>query len=376
MKTVLITSIFLTYLLIGCAPKNQEVVQQKNELPVYTLEEANTLTTQEYPASIQGSVDIEIRPQISGIITKVLVEEGSYVQKGQKLFKINDSPFREAVNQARANLAAAQATALNTQIELDKLNPLVQNKIISDFQLKSAQAAHALALANIEQAKAVLESAHINLAYTDILAPVSGYIGRLPKKQGSIVSSSDMEALTTLSDVSKVFVYFSLSEVDFIHFKSQYAGETLNEKIKNTDPVKLILADKQAYPEVGKIDLVDGQFDKNTGAITLRASFPNKNGLLRSGNTGKIRLDMQHEHALLIPQESTLEIQDKTFVYVVDAQNKVSKQIVHIAGRSGQHYLIDEGLKSGDRIILRGFDNLTEGEEIAVATTSKVLANK
>jgi len=304
------------------------------------------------------------------------VEEGSYVQKGQKLFKINDSPFREAVNQARANLAAAQATALNTQIELDKLNPLVQNKIISDFQLKSAQAAHALALANIEQAKAVLESAHINLAYTDILAPVSGYIGRLPKKQGSIVSSSDMEALTTLSDVSKVFVYFSLSEVDFIHFKSQYAGETLNEKIKNTDPVKLILADKQAYPEVGKIDLVDGQFDKNTGAITLRASFPNKNGLLRSGNTGKIRLDMQHDHALLIPQESTLEIQDKTFVYVVDAQNKVSKQIVHIAGRSGQHYLIDEGLKSGDRIILRGFDNLTEGEEIAVATTSKVLANK
>lgn len=376
MKTALISSLFLSSLLVACSPKAQEIVVHKNQLPIYTVEEANTNTTQEYPASIQGSVDIEIRPQISGIIVRVLAEEGSYVQKGQQLFKINDAPFREALNQASANLNAAKAAVLNTQIELDKLSPLVENKVISDFQLRSAQAAHALAQANVQQAQALVESARINLAYTDIKAPVSGYIGRLPKKQGSIVSSADLEALTKLSDVSKVFVYFALGEVDFIKFKSQYAGATLNEKIKNTDPVTLILADQQPYQETGRIDLVDGQFDKNTGAITLRASFPNKNGLLRSGNTGKIRLAMMHSNALTIPQEATMEIQDKTFVFTVDASNKVAKQLVQITGRAGTDYVIGAGLKVGDRIVLRGFENLTEGEQIDVVAGDKALASR
>jgi len=186
---------------------------------------------------------------------------------------------------------------------------LVQNKVVSDFQLKTAQASHQIALSNLSQAQAMVENAKIDLGYTQIHAPVTGYIGRLPKRQGSLLAPTDAEALTTLSNVQQVYVYFSLGEIDFIQFKDQHAGNNLLEKIKNLAPVSLALANQTIYEEVGKIDVIDGQFDRNTGSIMLRATFPNPHGALRSGNTGKIQLKMKHDHALLVPQASTVEVQ-------------------------------------------------------------------
>ncbi len=372
MKNAILTTTLFAWTLIACSDKTEAPVAAAPSLPVIDIQSASANTDTDYPASIQGTVDVEIRPQVSGNLERVYVDEGAYVTKGQSLFKINEQPFREQLNNALASLHAAEAALINAQLEVDKLTPLVQNKVVSDYQLKTAKASHRIANANLEQAKAVVGSAKINLGYTTITAPVSGYIGRLPKKQGSLVSASDIEPLTKLSDVHEVYAYFSLGETDFINFKAQYSGNTIGDKIKNLPPVNLILAGNNAYNQTGKIDMVDGQFDKNTGAITLRATFPNANGILRSGNTGRIRLGMKHADAILVPQSATIEMQDKVFVFTVDKENKVAKSPITIIGKSGTNYLIKDGVKSGDQIVLSGIDKLQEGQAIQPEKAAKI----
>lgn len=369
MRTTLIKSLLLAVLISSCNNKAEIPVAAAPSLPVLTLKSESTATSVAYPAAIQGTVDVEVRSQVNGNLDQVLVDEGAYVRKGQALFKINDRPYREQLNNALANLHAAEAALINSDIEVDKLNPLVKNKVVSDYQLKTAKAMQKVAMANIEQNKAMVASARINLGYTTITAPVSGYIGRLYKKQGSLISSADVEALTTLSDVHEVYGYFSLSESDFINFKKTYAGNTLSEKLKNLAAVELVLADNSIYEKKGVVDMIDGQFDKNTAAITVRATFPNANGILRSGNTGKVRLQIQHDDAILIPQSATIEMQDKVFVFTVNAKNEVTKTPVTISGKSGANYLISEGLKAGDKIVLSGIDKLQEGQLIQPVTT-------
>lgn len=373
MKKITLLSIMAVFI-ISCADKSQApTATAAPTLPVMSISYQAASTETEYPAALQGTVDVEIRPQVSGNLERIYVDEGTYVNKGQTLFKINERPFREQLNNALANLHAAEAAYLNAQLEVDKLMPLVQNKVVSDYQLKTAKASQKIAAANIEQAKAMVGSARINLGYTNVTAPVSGYIGRLPKKQGSLVASTDVEPLTSLSDVHEVYAYFSLGETDFIKFKSLYTGNTLGDKIKKIPPVTLILADNSDYPQLGKIDMVDGQFDKNTGAITLRATFPNVGGTLRSGNTGKIRLGIQHNDAILVPQSATVEMQDKIFVFTLNKANKVNKMPITIIGKSGTDYLIKDGVKSGDQIVLSGIDKLQEGQVIQPEkTTAKV----
>lgn len=333
-------------------------------VPVVTLKASTETTYQEYPAAITGLSTVEIRPQVAGILERVYVDEGTFVREGQPLFKIDDRPFTEQLNQANANLQAAEAAVESAKLEVEKMSRLTEQKMLSDFQLKTAQAAHKAALAQLEQAKAQVASARINVGYTTIKAPVSGYIGRLLRKQGSLVSPTDPDALTQLSDVRQLHVYFSLAERDFIRFRDQYTGNSLEEKLANVPPVHLILPDNSVYQSPGKIDMVDGQFDPNTGAITLRATFPNENGLLRAGNTGKIRLGLKHREAILVPQSATVELQDKIFVYALDDSNKVAKQPISIIAKSGPNYLIRHGLRSGDRIVVKGMDYLQDGQVI------------
>jgi membrane fusion protein, multidrug efflux system len=357
------TPIILSLILVLAAACSDDKPQQPAPPPVaevITINSAPATTGHDYTASLQGKVDVEIRPQVDGFLDKVLVDEGAFVKAGQLLFKINDQPYREQLNNAIANLKSAEAQLNNAAIEIEKLTPLVENKIVSDYQLKVAKSTHNGAVANVEQAKALVASAKIKLGYTNVTAPVSGYIGRLPKKQGSLVSSADPEALTNLSDVHEVYAYFSLGETDFIKFKSQYEGATLSDKLKHLPAVSLILPDNSIYPVTGKIDMVDGRFDKTTGAITLRAIFPNSNNLLRSGNTGKIRLQQEHLNAILVPQSATVEVQDKIFVYAVGDSNKVSKQPLQVIGKSGTDYIVKEGVKPGDRIVINGLENLSE----------------
>jgi len=345
---------------IGCKHE-QPAAPPPVTAEVVTINTATAITETDYAASLEGKVNVEIRPQVDGHLETVFVDEGAYVQAGQSLFKINELPYREQYNSAKASLHAAEAAVAHAQLEIDKLTPLVHSKVMSDIQLKTLNNAHRLALANVEQARAAVAAAQINLGYTLIKAPVSGFIGRLPKKQGSLVSRSDVQALTQLSDVQDVYAYFSLSEADFIRFKAQYNGNTMTDKLNNLPPVSLVLADNSVYPVAGKINMVDGQFDKNTGAITLRATFPNKDGLLRSGNTGKVRLSLPHTDAIMVPASATIEIQDKVFVYAVGDSNKVSKHPITLIGKSGTDYLVKDGIKAGDRIVFSGLDHLQEG---------------
>ena len=339
-------------------------------IQVFTIDTTSATTSKEYTAAIEGKVNVEIRPQVEGTLDKVFVDEGAYVNAGQPLFKINDRPYQEQLNNATAGLHASESALTNAQLEVDKLTPLVQNKVISAVQLKSAQAAYKVAKANVEQARANVASARINIGYTVIKAPVSGYIGRLQKKTGALVGRTDVQPLTVLSDVHEVYAYFSMGETDFIDFKSKYPGSTLQEKIKTILPVSLVLADNSLYPQAGKIDMVDGQFDKTTGAITLRATFPNAEGLLRSGNTGRVRISREQQSAMLIPQEATLEMQDKVFVYALGDSNKVSKRPIAIAGKKGTSYIVQDGLKIGDKIALKGIDHLQEGQVITPVPVS------
>jgi membrane fusion protein (multidrug efflux system) len=367
--------IILTALLLaGCSNSNAAPAGPPVALPVLEINYTSATTQAEFPAAIQGKTDVEIRPQVSGILDRVFVDEGAYVTAGQPLFKINENPYREQLNNASASLNAAIAAAENAQIEVDKLTPLVQNKVVSEYQLKTAKASLNVAKANVAQSRAVLGSAQINLNYTLIKAPVSGYIGRLPKKQGSLIGVADPEALTTLSDTKEIHAYFSLGENDFINFKSQYQGNTISDKLKNLPPVSLVLSDNSEYAEKGKIDMVDGQFDKTTGAITLRATFPNAKGLLRSGNTGKVKISLEHQNSLVVPQDATLEIQDKVFVFVVDGKNAVTKQPVSVSGKSGTGYIIADGLKTGDRIVAKGFESLPDGAVIIPEKPKKAIA--
>jgi len=375
MKSIYLALIVLA--LYSCSSKQQApVAPPPPALPVSSIVTGTDTTYQDYPASVEGTVNVEIRPQVSGTLDKVFVDEGAKVSEGEPLFKINDMPYRAAYNNAEASLHAAEASMANAQLEIDKLTPLVQNKVVSDYQLKTAKATYQVAKSNVEQAKATVSTAEINLGYTLIKAPVNGYIGRLAKKQGSLVAPADADALTLLSDVHNVHVYFSLSENDFVNFKEQYPGQTLNDKLKHLPSVTLLLADNTAFGNTGKIDMIDGQFDKTTGAITLRASFPNAQGLLRSGNTGKVRLSQFHNDALIVPQSATVEMQDKTFVFTVADSNKVKKQPIVIIGKSGSNYLVKDGVKVGDQIVLSGFDHLQEGQVIQpVKSADKIAKN-
>lgn len=378
-KTNIIKVILLAIVAIAlasCSSEPQTAAAPPPSLPVATINTTTETTYQEYPAAIEGVVNVEVRPQVSGALDKVFVDEGAFVSAGQPLFKINDQPYRAALNNALASQHAAEAALVNARLEIEKFTPLVQNKVISDYQLNAAKAAYDIAKANIEQAKANVSTARINLGYTLIKAPVSGYIGRLLKKQGSLVSPTDVQELTQLSDVHNVHVYFSLSEKDFVAFKEQYPGTTLKDKIQHLPLVTLLLSDNSTYAKQGKIDMIDGQFDKTTAAITIRASFANADGLLRAGNTGKVRLGLQHKDALAVPESATIEMQDKVFVFTVADSNKVVKHPITIVGKSGDNYLVKDGVKAGDRIVLTGIDHLQEGSVInPQQKTDKVAVN-
>jgi membrane fusion protein (multidrug efflux system) len=335
--------------------------QPPQALPVLTVSSTQATTYQEYSASLEGSKDIEIRPQVDGYLDRIYVDEGARVRKGQALFHINDRPYREQLNNAKAALAAARANLANAQINVSKITPLVQNNVVSDVQLKTAQAAYNAAEANVAQAQSMVESAEINLGYTSVKAPVDGYIGRIPHKTGSLVGLSTASPLTVVSEIKEVYAYFSLSESDFLHFKNEFPGNTIEEKIKRIPPVELVLADNSVFSQKGAVQLVSGQFDNTRGAITFRASFPNQDGLLRSGNTGKIRIPRAVSAAMVIPQESTYELQDKVFVFLLADSNKVVSTPITIAGKTGNYYLVQEGIKPGQKIVYTGLDRLRDG---------------
>lgn len=330
-------------------------------LPVITLEEQPVTTFQDFTAAVEGLKDVEIRPQVKGILQNIYVDEGAHVNKGQLLFRIDNRPYQEALNQAKANLQSAQASLQAALINVNRLSPLVEKNVVSDIELQTAKAAYDQAKAGVASAKSAVGSAAINVDFTTITAPADGYIGSIPFKAGSLVGGGDLTPLTVLSETNEMHVYFSMSETDFLHFKANYDGQTIEEKIGHVPPVELLLSDNSVYPEKGKVELVEGSFNKDMGSINFRAVFPNKNGLLRSGNTGKIRLPRQAIEGVIVPQGATYELQDKTFAFLLSDSNKVQSVPIKVAAKKGNFYVLSSGLKPGDKIVYTGLDRLSNG---------------
>lgn len=329
-------------------------------LPVVKVESRNAITYRQYNASLQGSNDLEIRPQVNGIIEQIYVDEGDHVLKGQPLFKIDDNLYLQQLNTAKASLLAAKARKEKAQINLAKLQPLVQHEVVSDVQLREAQAALNSAKATVAQAMAAVNTAQINLGYTLIKAPAEGFVGRLPFKTGSLVGKTTAKALTKLSSVQKIYAYFSMSEADFLEFKHRLPGKTIEDKIKQLPPVELIMPDGRIYPQKGKVEAVMGQFDETMGTIGFRAVFANEDGLLRSGNTGEIRIPHPVKN-LVVPQKSTYTLQDKVFVFTVEKGHKVTSTPITISAKVGHYFLVSKGIQPGDEVVYTGLNKLNEG---------------
>ena len=377
MKKNLLLGIAIPVIIFSsCKPVHQPVQEPSvPEVPVLVLNKTDTVVYTEYPAQLEGLTDVEIRPQVNGILERVLVQEGAYVEKGQALFLIDSRPYREAYNDAKAQLSIAQAEIQTAKIEVEKLKALVDNRVVSNYQLKTAQASYDAAVAGERKAMAKIENAKITLNFTTIKAPVSGYIGRLGKKTGSLVAPSDAQSLTYLSDNREVHAYFSVGEADFVAFKDGLQGLSIDEKLKNSAEVNLVLSGGTDYPVTGRLDMVDAAFDRTTGAITLRATFPNRQGLLRSGNTGRIRLGLRQHGVVAVPQAATFEMQDKLFAYVVDQHNKTRQVALTVTGAAGNSYYISNGLTSGDRLILKGLESLKDGMAVKPEISSDKMAS-
>lgn len=376
---LLLVAIGITLQSCKSSSANPEMqLKQAPTLPVIAVSSIPAWTYEEFSATLEGKVNVEIRAQVDGYIEKIYVDEGAYVKAGQPLFKINDRIYNEQLENAKATLQAAKANLEKSQVELDRLSPLVKNNVISDVQLRTAQSGYDAAKASVSQAQAMVGNAKINLGYTLITAPVSGYIGRIPFKTGSLVGRGESLPLTVLSDVNEVYAYFSMSEMEFLEFANDFEGSTIQEKVKKLPAVELMLADNSILPEKGKISTVEGQFDKTIGAISFRATFPNKGGLLRSGNTGRVRIPKQHSNELVVPQEATFELQDKVFVFALADSNKVISKPITIAGKSGTYYFVENGIQPGEKIVYSGLDRLKDGAAITpqVLSTDSLIKAK
>ena len=340
-------------------------------LPVHVVERADAVTVKDYLGTIEGKVNVEVRPQVEGLLEEIYVDEGSFVRKGQKLFKIDPSFYQEDLNNMLANEKVAQAQLKNAKLEVDRLRPLVENDVISEVRLASAESDYQVAKANLDQAAAEVRSAKLSRDFTVITAPVTGYIGRIPKRIANLITKGDDEPLTILSDIQEVHIYFAMNESDFLYFskaqarKDSVEGREYDRTGRLTFPeVTLMMADGEEYPLKGVVDAVNGQVDRTTGAISLRATFANPDNILRSGSTGTLKIAEVKEDVLQIPHISTSELQNITYVHVLDDNNKVERRNIKLAGSSKDMFIVSEGLKEGEQVVLSGFDKLTDGSVI------------
>lgn len=345
----------------SCSGNGDNAAQQQQmpapQIGTQTVAYSDIDLSQSYPATIKGKTDIEIRPQVSGFITQVLVDEGQHVNKGQTLFVLDQVQYQAAVDQAAAAVAAAQTAVKSAQMTADQKQALFDKNIISEYENQLAKNDLANAKSNLATANAALTSARKNLAYTVVTAPNAGVIGSIPFREGSLASPSMAQPLTTVSDNSQVYAYFSLTEKDILNM-TENGSKPLQQQIAQMPAVKLQLADGTIFPVEGKVATVSGVIGAGTGAATVRALFDNPGGMLRSGSTGQIVIPVQEKNAIVIPQKATFELQDRKFVYVVNDSNKVVSTPITISKvNDGKIYVVTSGLEPGNVIAVEGVGN-------------------
>ncbi len=354
----------------SCGNKDQKKAgagapDQVQAYPVVAVTAQSTNLEIDYPATLEGIQNVDIRPKVDGFIERIYVDEGATVKKGQLLFSINAPQYEQLVRTANAAISSAEADVNAAQLQVNKTKPLVEKDIISKYDLDAAQLTLQSRRAALAQARAELSNAKVNLSYTKIESPVDGVIGSIPYKTGSLVSATSAQPLTTVSNISRVYAYFSMNEKQLLDFSRHYKGNNLAAQLKNIPAVSLVLSDGTAYAENGKIESINGLINTNTGSASMRATFSNPSMLLRSGASASVRVPQPLENAVLIPQKSTIDLQGKKFVYVVDSKGIVKNTEIEIMELTkGNFYVVTKGLKAGDKIVLEGFQTLKDGGQI------------
>ncbi len=348
------------FILLSCQEKKQE----KADLVYKTIKVERTSQTVKvgYSATMKGKEIVEIRPQVSGLITKILTTEGQKVHKGQTLFVIDQVPYQAALNTAEAALKVAKAAEQTANITYESRKQLYDKQVIGEYDLQTAHQALLSAQAQVAQAQAQVVNARNSLSYTTVKSPVSGVAGMIPYRVGSLVSSNISESLITVCDDSQMWVYFSLSEREVTDLTMQYGS--LDKFIQTMPDVALLLSNDKEYGQKGRVDAVSGIVDANTGAVALRAVFPNDDHLLRNGGTGTVVISTVRDNVIVIPQTATFELQNKVFVYrVVDG--KTAQTAIEVAPLDdGTSYIVENGLTEGDVIIAEGAGLMREGTEV------------
>ncbi|MCL6217951.1 efflux RND transporter periplasmic adaptor subunit [Zunongwangia pacifica] len=344
-------------MLISCGNEGEKSQQaasaQAQQAQPYPVIEITTKTVEgstSYPANIEGIVNSEIRAKVSGYINKVMVDEGEKVKKGQILFKLETQSLNQDAQAAKANVNAAQ-------VEVNKLKPLVEKDIISEVQLETAKA-------KLEQAKSSYNSIAANIGYANIKSPVDGYVGAINLREGALVSPTSQEPLTTVSNISKVYAYFSMNETDYLNFIQNKEGESFEEIIKNIPNVKLRLANGAMYKQEGKIETINSQVNNNTGTVSFRAVFDNPSRILTNGNSGSVLIPEVYKDAVVVPQSATFEQQGSIMVMKVQEGNKVTSAAIKIKDEIGNLYIVESGIKKGEKIVAKGITKIRPGTEI------------
>lgn len=365
-------------LLSGCGQGSQSTTSATlQEFDVMTVAPRDAELYFDHPATVRGQQNVEIRPKIDGYIAEILVDEGAQVKKGQLLFRISNPQYEQEVLTAQAAVKRADAAVNTAKMQIAKTEPLVKKEIISEYELQSAHLELEARQAELAQAKAALQNAQTNLGYTIIRSPADGVIGTLPYKIGSLVSSTSEEALTVLSDISNIHVYFSFSEKQFLELIDNPKDQpVIHDVLKRIPPAQLILANGRVYTERGSIETTGGLINTGTGAIAMRALFPNKAGMIRSGSSATLRIARLIEDALIVPAKATFEVQGKKFVMTVDSANTAhSVEITVNVLPVGDAFVVNSGLHSGDRIVMKDVGAIKDGDKIKprnqVAITTK-----
>ncbi len=366
MNKTLFGGLILLGLAASCT-ESAEILSEPEEFKVFTPLVKDTVAYNDYVCDIMSVNNVEIRTRVKGYIESVNTDEGKFVKKGQVLFKISSLEYKEELLKARAVLKSAQADLKSAEIDLANVVQLSDKQIVAKTEVEMAKAKVDAAKAKVEEAQSLEYSAKLKLSLCDIVAPFDGFVDRFPNKIGSLVDEGTL--VTTLSDNNEIFAYFNVSEREYLDFM-----KNLKLGIK-TSEVELILANGDVYDQIGIIETIDGQFDNETGTIAFRARFKNPERLLKHGASGKIRLERKIKNALIIPQKSTFEIQDKLYVYVLNEKNELIARNITISMRLPNIYIVSTGLNPSDRILLEGIQLVRDGMVIqpVAIDISKVL---
>ncbi|TAG20419.1 MAG: efflux RND transporter periplasmic adaptor subunit [Cytophagia bacterium] len=341
--------------LLACSQDSKTEQKAEAKFPITNPIVIDTTYSKDYVATINSLQNVELRARIKGYVEAIFVDEGKPVRAGQVLFKISGQAYRQELLKAQAMLKSATSEAKTLELEIKNTKLLVEQNVVAKSELDIVESKLEALKAKIEEAQSDAASAQLQLSLTDIKAPFSGTISRIPNKVGSLVDDGTL--LTTISNNQEVFAYFNVSEKEYLDFTAQ-------NEVNKRRSVSLLLANNQLYPQVGIIETIDSEFDKNSGNIAFRAKFPNPQQVLKNGASGKVRLTNPIKNALIVPQKSVFEVQDKNCVYVVDAQNTVSIRNVKILQRLPQLYVIESGLSTSDKILYEGIQNVNDGDKI------------